>query len=150
MTIARIYYAPLDHLTFGGTGDRSFWEIKAPADRQVVLHGFSVTSNYTTDERARLVLKRYTTDGTGSAVTEVKANGDNSLTAEAAVIHTVTPGTGGDVLAGWQWSQQGELLWLPTPEIRVVIPAGARVALNLVTALAAGRVWSGWLAWEEL
>jgi hypothetical protein len=150
MTIARVYYAPFENLTFGGTGDRSFWEIKAPADRQVVLHGFSATSDYTTDERARLVMKRFTTDGTGTAVTEVKANGDNSLTSEATVIHTVTPGTAGDVLAAWRWSQQGELLWLPTPEMRVVIPAGSRVGLTLAAALGAARNWSGWLCWEEL
>lgn len=150
MTIARVYYAPFQALTFGGTGDRSFWEIKAPADRQVVIHAFSVTSDYTTDERARLVLKRYSTDGTGTAVTEVKANGDNSLTAEAAVIHTVTPGTAGDIIAAWRWSQQGELLFLPTPEMRIVIPAGSRLGLNLVTALGAARAWSGYLCWEEL
>lgn len=150
MTIARVYYAPFAYLAFGGTGDRNFWEIKAPADRQIIVHGFSVTSDYTTDERARLRLIRYSTDGTGTAVTEVKANGDNSLTSEATVIHTVTPGTASDIMAAWQWSQQGELLFLPTPEMRPVIPAGGRLALNLTSALAAGRNWSGWLCWEEI
>jgi hypothetical protein len=152
MAIARVYYAPFDYLTFGATGDRSIWEIKAPADRQVIIHGFSLTSlkGVTAAEAARLKLARYTTDGTGTAVTEVKANGDNGLTAEATVIHTVTPGTIGDVEKCWIWSQQGELLYLPTPEIRPVLPQGTRMALNLVTALAAGTSWSGWLAWEEV
>jgi hypothetical protein len=153
MTVAaRIYTAPFDYLTFGGTGDRSFWELKAPADRQIILHGFSVTSlkGITAAEAARLKLARYTTDGTGTAVTEVKTNGDNSLAPEGTLIHTVTPGTLGDVLKAWIWSQQGELLYLPTPEMREVLPAGTRVALNLVTALAAGTSWSGWVSWEEV
>ena len=147
---ARVYTASFENLAFGGTGDRSFWELKAPADRQVIIHGFSVTSDYTTDERARLRLARYSTDGTGTAVTEVKTNEGNPLAAESTAIHTVTPGTLGDVLKSWRWSQQGELLYLPTPEMREVVSAGSRIALNLVAALGAARNWSGWVCWEEV
>jgi hypothetical protein len=154
MTVAaRVYYAPFSEVSFGGTSNRSLWEIKAPADRQIIVHGFSVTSaqGITAAELATLRLARFSTDGTGTAVTEVKSNGDNGLTPEATTIHSVTPGTMSDVLAAWCWSQQGELLFLPTPEIRPVIPAGGRLALNLVTALAGGaRTWCGWLVWEEV
>jgi len=153
MTVAaRVYTAPIDFVSFGGTSDRSLWELKAPADRQIIFHAFSVTSaqGAVAPEVARLVLARYSTDGTGTAVTEVKTNGDNSLAPEGTLIHSVTPGTPGDVLKAWLWSQQGELLYLPTPEIREVIPAGGRLALNLVTALAAARNWSGWISWEEV
>jgi hypothetical protein len=147
---ARIYTAPFENLTFGGTADRSFFEIKAPADRCIILHGFSVTSDYVTDERARLRLSRYSTDGTGTAVAEVKTNSNNALTSESTVIHTVTPGTLGDTLKAWRWSQQGELLYLPTPEMREITDVGGRMALNLVAALGAGRSWSGWVCWEEI
>lgn len=147
---ARVYKAAFENLSFGGTSDRSFFEIKAPADRCIILHGFSVTSDHITDERARLRLARYTTDGTGTAVTEVKANANNALTSEATVTHTVTPGTIGDVLMSWRWSQQGELLYLPTPEMRETTDVSGRLALNLVAALGAARNWSGWICWEEV
>lgn len=152
--IGRVYYAPFDSIAFGGTGDRNFFEIQAPADRQVILHSFSVTSvkGITAAELAKVVLKRFSTDGTGTAVTEVKANQDNSLAPESTVVSAATPGTAADILCAWAWSQQGELLFMPTPEMRPVTAAGANaIGLNLVTALAGGAsTWSGWVCWEEV
>jgi hypothetical protein len=150
MTIARMYAAAGENLAFGGTADRSLFEIKAGSAQIVVVHGFRVTSDYTTDERARLRLAYYSTDGTGTAITETKLNSGNGNPNLAAVIHTVTPGTVGGIIDAWRWSQQGELLFLPTPELRPILQASERLALNLQAALGAARNWSFSLWWEEL
>lgn len=147
---SRMYTALFENIAFGVTADRSFFEITAPADRCVIIHAFSVTSDHLTDERARLRLCRYTTVGTGTAVVEEKTNDNNALTSESSILHTVTPGTLGAQLKAWRWSQQGELLYLPTPEMRETSSVGGRFGLNLVAALAANRNWSGWLSWEEI
>lgn len=146
-----VYYAPLDALSVTTDADQDIFELTAPSSKRVILHGFSLTSSYTTDERARLRLLQRTTAGSGgSAATEVAADDGNDTAATAALVTlNTTPGTAGDILGGWQWSQQGELLFLPTPEMRPVVAKSARIALNLNTALGGTRTWSGWVCWEE-
>jgi hypothetical protein len=146
-----VYYVPLDALSVTTDADQDLFEIVAAATKRVILHGFSLTSTYTTDERIRLrLLQRTTTGSGGSAATEVAADDGNDTAATAAVATLVTtPGTAGDILAGFQWSQQGELLFLPTPEMRPVVAKSSRIALNINSAVAGTRTWSGWVCWEE-
>lgn len=149
--MGRIYQIPIDAINVTNDADQDIWELVAPAGGKVTLHGFSLSSATTTDERARLRLVRRSTTGSGgSASTEVPTDDDNTMAAGAALSTLVTtPGTIGDILGGWQWSQQGELLYLPTPELRPSVSASARLALNLQIALGGTRTWSGWVAWEE-
>lgn len=148
----RLYVIPFDALTVTNDADQDIWELVAPAAGPCILHGFSLTSATTTDERVRLRLVRRSTTGSGgSASTEVPLEDGNTMAAGAALSTLVTtPGTIGDILKGWQWSQQGELLYLPTPELRPSISVSARLALNLQTAVASSRTWSGWCSWEEV
>jgi len=153
MTIGRVYKVPFDALSVTNDADQDIFEMLPGSVRDIVLHGFSLTSSNTADERARLRLVRRSTTGTGGAgATEVPIHPGNTNTADCAVATLVTtPGTIGAILMGWQWSQQGELLYLPTPEMReVAVKSGDRLALNLQTAVAATRTWSGWVCWEEI
>lgn len=158
MTVAaRVYYmaAELENRNFGGTVNQGFWGLTAPGDRQIIIHGFSVTSaqGATAAENIRLRLATYSTALTGTGATEVKANGDNSLASETAALYTVTAvGTLDRHICSWVWSQQGELLYLPTPEMRPVVAAGGRIALECLSTINAttGRAWSGWVCWEEV
>lgn len=146
-----VYYVPLDALSVTTDADQDLFEIVAAASKRVILHGFSLSSTYTTDERVRLrLLQRTTTGSGGSGATEVAADDGNDTAATAAVSTLVTtPGTAGDILAGFQWSQQGELLFLPTPEMRPVVAKSSRLALNINSAVGGTRTWSGWVCWEE-
>jgi hypothetical protein len=149
--MGRKYYIPLDALTVTNDADQDIWELVAPSGSPCILHGFELNSALTTDERVRLRLVRRSTTGTGgSAATEVPAN-DNDTTTIGAALSTLvtTPGTIGDIICGWQWSQQYPLIFMPTPEMRPDIVAGGRMALNLQTAVGASRTWSGWVCWEE-
>ena len=148
----RIYFAPLDALSVTNDADQDIFELGTSSGKQAILHGFSLTSSYTTDERARLRLIRRTATGSGgSAVTEVGGDQGNGVsnTVTALTLQT-TPGTGSTILKGWQWSQQGELLYLPTPEMRPVMSVSSFLALNLQTALGGTRTWSGWVAWSAI
>jgi len=153
MTIGRVYKIPFDSIAVTTDADQDIFEMVPGSVRDVVLHGFSLTSDYTTDERCRLrLLRRSTTGSGGAAATEVPGHPGNTNTADCAINQLVTtPGTIGAILLGWRWSQQGELLYLPTPEIReVAVKSGDRLCLNLQSALGGTRNWSGWVAWEEI
>jgi hypothetical protein len=149
--MARLYSVPLDAISVTTDADQDIWELTAPATKLLVLHSFSLTSSQTTDERVRLRLMRRTAGGTGgSNTTEVPLDAGNAVAATGALVTlATTPGTAGDIIAGWQWSQQGELLYLPTPEMRVVVAASGRLALNLQSATGGTRTWSGYVTWAE-
>jgi hypothetical protein len=68
----------------------------------------------------------------------------------ALVTLATTPGSAGAILQAWRWGQQGELLYLPTPEMRPVVEASGRLALYIGAALGGTRTWSGYVTWEEL
>ncbi len=148
----RLYIAPLDAISVTNDADQDIWEIASSSGKQVILHGFSLTSAYTTDERARLRLIRRTASGSGGGTATILALDQGNAVAATAVVETLntTPGTGSNILKGFQWSQQGELLYLPTPEMRPVISVSSWLCLNLQIALGGTRTWSGWVTWEEV
>lgn len=147
----RMYVVPLDALSVTTDADQDIFGLSSNASKQVILHGFSLTSSYTTDERARLRLIRRTAVGSGgSAATSVALDQGNGVSASTTVrTLDTTPGSGSTILQGFQWSQQGELLYLPTPELRPVMSVSGFLALNLQVALGGTRTWSGWIKWEE-
>ena len=148
----RLYVIPLDGITVTNDADQDIWELVNASGVLCYLHAFSLTSTTTSDERVRLRLVRRSTTGSGgSGSTEVPVEDGNTMTAQAALSTLVTtPGTIGDIIKGWQWNQQGELLYLPTPEMRPSISSGGRLCLNLQTAVASDRTWSGYVVWEEI
>ena|SRR5688572_2506919 len=148
----RIYTLPLDAISVTTDADQDIWGLSNTNAKQVILHGFSLTSTYTTDERARLRLIRRTAVGSGGSAGTVLAvdQGNAIASVVTARVLDTTPGSGASILNGWQWSQQGELLYLPTPELRDVISVSSFLCLNLQVALGGTRTWSGWVRWEEV
>lgn len=148
----RMYTLPLDAIIVTNDADQDIWELSNSSAKQVILHGFSLTSSYTTDERARLRLVRRTASGSGGSSGTILAEdqGNGIASAVTAEILNTTPGTTSNILKGWQWSQQGELLYLPTPDMRPVLSVSSFLCLNLQVALGGTRTWSGWVEWEEL
>jgi hypothetical protein len=147
----RIYTLPLDAISVTNDADQDIWELSNSSTKQVVLHGFSLTTSNTTDERVRLQLIRRTATGSGGSSGTVVAVDQGNAIASAVTAKTLqtTPGTGSTILNGWQWSQQGELLYLPTPELRDVLSVSSFLCLHLQTAVGGTRTWSGWVRFEE-
>lgn len=152
MAIGRVYSVPFENLSVTNDSDQDIFEIVNGSTSALVLLGFELYSATTSDERVRLrLLRRSTTGSGGSAATEVPLDGGNTVSAAAAVATLVTaPGTAGSILKAWYWSQLSPLIYLPTPEEQVIVSPSGRVALNLLTAVASTRNWSGFVKWAEV
>lgn len=146
-----IYTVPFDNLSVTNDSDQDIWALAGPSDAALKLHHFELYSATTTDERVRLRLLRRSGAGSGgSASTEVAADGTSATLGTAVTQLVTTPGSAGDVLHAWYWSQLSPLIYLPTPETRIVVAPSGILALNLETAVASTRNWSGFVTFEEI
>lgn len=146
-----VYTVPFENLSVTNDSDQDIWEITAPSDAAVEIVHFELYSAVTTDERVRLRLVRRSTAGSGGAgATEVPVKGTLAAVGTAVTQLNTTPGTLGDVLHAWYWSQLAPLVYLPVPEERIILPPSGRVGLNLLTAVASTRNWSGFVTFREL
>ncbi len=147
--MGRIYYAPFDDIQVTNDADQDVWELGAVTNK-VILHGFQMTSDITAAEVVDLRLVRRSTSGDGAGVTEVQAKTDDAAPLALVEQLALAPGTIGDIIMGWKWEQLGPLEFLPTPEMRITLDAGAFLCLNIQSPLAATTGWSGWICWEEV
>jgi len=134
------YSASFENISVSAAQD--LLEISAGSGVPLTINRVEVSWDGTTQEVCRLRLIRRSDAGSGgSAVTARALNGRNTVASAAAIQRNVTtPGTAGDVL----WTTQQNLV-VPVDELfgldqlRIVVPAGARLGLNLVNAPAAAR-----------
>jgi len=147
--MGRMVQAPLNSITVSSDATQDLWSLMAAATNKLILHGWEISSDAIEATLLECTLKRLTAVGSGgTALTEVKLDTDDgSITASARAGDT-TPGTAGDILAGFQWEQLGPLGIIYTPEIRPVIEVSTGIALVCNTADAFEM--SGWICWEEL
>jgi hypothetical protein len=148
--MGRIVYCPIPSVSVTTDSDQDIFQLTAGSANKIKLHAFELYSAAIAAEAVALRLVRRTTDGSGTAQTEVKADEDDGTITGALATLQTAPGTLGDVLAHFHWEQLGPLVFLPTPELRPMVQEGGRIAVNLQTALAGTTVWSGWVAWEEI
>jgi hypothetical protein len=155
--IGRMYYACLENISVTNDPDQDVVQIVNGSTRKLVIHELSITSaqGVTAAELARLRLVRRSAAGTGggTAATIEKADPDNDQASGVTSITptVLTPGTiSGTPFRGYQWSQQGEVLWLATPELRAYVPKSGILSVNLNNALGGTRVWTINLGWEEV
>lgn len=149
--MGRIYVCPFVGLSVTNDSDQDIWEIIGHANGSFILHSFELYSSHTSDERVSLrMVRRSTTGSGGSAATEVRALPGDAANSVAVNQLVTTPGTIGDIGPGFLWGQLAPLIWLPTPEKRIIVPASGRLCLNLGTAVGATRTWSGELTFEEI
>jgi len=149
--MGRMCSAVFDNITVTNDSDQDIIELVNSANCVAILHAIEMTSGVTTDEVVRLRLMRRSTTGTGgTGITETHMDGDTSTIQVAASYLVTTPGTASDILEAWQWHQLIPFQFIPTPECRPIIAPSGRIALNLQSAVASSRVWSGHAIWEEL
>lgn len=148
-----MYSAPFANLTVTNDSNQDIIELTAPSDAVVKIHRIVVNSATTTDERVQLKLVRLSVAGSGgAAVTEVALDGVSEATGGgvAAVTLNTANGTVSATIQAWYWSQLAPFDELPTPECRVVVPPSGIIALNLATAVASSRNWSGFVLYEVI
>ena len=147
--MGRMVQAPLNSITIGADATQDLWSLMAAATNKLILHGWEISSDAIAATLLELTLLRLSAVGSaGAPVTEVKLDTDDGAITGSVRVGDTTPGTPGDVLAGFQWEQLGPLGIIYTPEMRPVIEVSTGVALVCNTADAFEM--SGWICWEEV
>jgi hypothetical protein len=149
--MGRIFTVPLSNLSVTNDADQDIIEMVNGSGVTAILHEIELNSALTTDERVRLRLCRRSTTGSGgTALTEAPGSVGDAGAALAVSALVTAPGTIGAILEEWYWSQLAPFVYIPVPEGRFTIPPSGRLCLNLLTAVASTRSWSGRAKWEEV
>lgn len=147
--MGRMVQAPLNSITIGSDATQDLWSLMAAATNKLILHGWEISSDAVAATLLEVTLLRLSAVGSvGATVTEVKLDTDDGAITGSVRVGDTTPGTPGDVLAGFQWEQLGPLGIIYTPEMRPVIEVSTGIALVCNTADAFEM--SGWVCWEEI
>jgi hypothetical protein len=147
--MGRMVIAPLNSITIGADATQDLWSLMAAATNKLILHGWEISSDSIAAALLECTLLRLSAGGSvGAALTEVKLDTDDGAITGIARAGDTTPGTPGDILAGFQWEQLGPLGMIYTPEMRPVIEVSTGIALVCNTADAFEM--SGWICWEEI
>jgi len=147
--MGRMVQAPINSITVGADATQDLWSLMAAATNKLILHGWEISSDSVTAVLLEVTLLRLSAVGSvGAVATAVKLDTDDGAITGIARVGDTTPGTPGDVLAGFQWEQLGPLGIIYTPEMRPVIEVSTGIALVCNTADAFEM--SGWICWEEI
>jgi len=147
--MGRMVQAPLNSVTIGADATQDLWSLMAAATNKLILHGWEISSDAIAATLLEVTLLRLSAVGSvGAVATAVKLDTDDGAITGIARVGDTTPGTPGDVLAGYQWEQLGPLGMIYTPEMRPVIEVSTGIALVCNTADAFEM--SGWICWEEV
>jgi hypothetical protein len=147
--MGRMVQAPLNSITIGSDATQDLWSLMAAATNKLILHGWEISSDAIAATLLEVTLLRLSAVGSvGATATEVKLDTDDGAITGSVRTGDTTPGTPGDILAGYQWEQLGPLGMIYTPEMRPVIEVSTGIALVCNTADAFEM--SGWICWEEI
>ena len=147
--MGRMVITPLAAISITSSANQDVFSLMAASTNKLKLHGWEITSAATSAVISAIKLQRITLVGNGgAAATAVMLDKDDGAITGSVRTGDTTPGTAGDIMAGFQWEQLGPLGMIYTPEMRPVIDVSNGIALLLVTAVAITA--SGWVAWEEL
>ncbi len=97
-------------ITIGADATQDLWSLMAAATNKLILHGWEISSDAIAATLLEVTLLRLSAVGSaGATVTEVKLDTDDGAITGSVRVGDTTPGTPGDILAGYQWEQLGPL-----------------------------------------
>jgi hypothetical protein len=151
--MGRMYSAHIEGTA--ATAQVDFFEVVAPSDAVVIIHGVWISQSSDVDsEQLRVAIKRgSTTSGSGGSAFTPNPHhfGDAAFGGTVEVMNT-TKATSGtitthhsdsfNVLNGW--------VWLPTPEMRLILSPSQRMTVELLTTPADSLTFNGTIVFEEL
>ena len=147
--MGRMVQAPINSITIGADAAQDLWSLMAAATNKLILHGWEISSDAIVATLLEVTLLRLSAVGSvGAAATVVKLDTETAPATGSVRVGDTTPGTPGDILAGYQWEQLGPLGMIYTPEMRPVI--GVSTGIALVCNTADAFEMSGWVCWEEI
>lgn len=136
---------------------QNLWEIIAAASTSLLIHSIrlefvpTITSGVAQDVRAAISIQTISTTGTGgSAITPIAEHPRNSVAAVTTFNSLVTaPGTLGVVKSASNPSIIVPFERIFTPDQRIPITGGGRLAINLAAGLGSTIVLSSEIYFEE-
>jgi hypothetical protein len=142
------------------TAQVDFFEILAPSSAVLVVHAVELTQSTevgdATAEGLSILHKRgnasVTSGSGGSTPTPGGLEEGFAASGVTAEANNTTKMTGGTIttLRSSNWIVQQPYLWLPTPELRHVVPPGFRYTVELATTPADSITVSGELVFERI
>lgn len=148
--MGRMYSAVFEEVAV--TAVQDLFEINAPADSVIIVHGFEISqSSDTESEQLNLLVHRASASGSGGSTPTARplALGDAAFggTIEA---NNTTPGTEGTFIHAACFNVLTGYVWIPTPECRPIISPSARLVIELQTTPADELTMSGVVYFEEI
>lgn len=142
---------PIRAITLSSDSDMDILQFGAAATRRCIVHAMTLTTDQSTAQYLdTCIVTRSTAGSGGSAITEAAIDGGDSATPSTTANYNVTtPGTIGRTLWPYYWNITQEYLFLPTPEMRIIISESAFWALHLATAVSGTVKVSGTVIVEE-
>ncbi len=139
------------------TGTLSFTEVAVTAQQDLfqvealttpikILAIYLSQSNIVGDaaEEGLSILIRRATDAVTNDVAEALLDlGSSALLADLAINETTELVTGTEIIHSEVWNIRMPFMWLPTPEMQIVVPIGDAVVVNLNTTPAGSTTMSG-------
>ncbi len=119
-----------------------------------ILHAVYISQNTDmgdAEAEALTIRFRRVTDALTNVTAEVKLdNGSAAANADLNVNDTTPLVTGAQTIHAECWNIQMPFIWLPPPEMRIIVPVDDVVTVNLVSAPTDSLTMSGTMYFEEI
>ena len=140
------------------TAAQDLFEVVAPADSIVVIHGVEISQHTDVGDAAEEILRisidrgAATSGSGGSSVTPAPLNfGDAAFGGTVEANNTTIASTGTIVtLHSSAWNIRMPWLWLPSPEMRIILSPSQRLTVELIAAPADSITTNGTIYLEEI
>lgn len=124
--------------------------LTAGSNVAVLVHEIRMTTNLTADERNVIALHRVSAAGSGgSAATEMPLDPGSPAADTAIVFGNTTQATPGTFIQQDSWSVLVPYHYLPTPEMRLIVPGGGIVVCELTETITSASISIN-ITWEEI
>ena len=156
MSLGMMYTAQFSGVAVSAQQD--LFELVAPSDAVVVIHQIVLAQSSETgdaqEEGLLVQLKRgATTSGSaGSSVTPVPLQAGFSAAGSTVEANNTTKASSGTIvtLHSEAWNIRAPFVWLPPPELRVVVSPGVRFTVELATTPNDSITMGGTVYFEEI
>lgn len=148
-------------VTFTGvavTAQQDLFELVSASDSITVIHQISLSQSTEVgdaqEEGLAILIKRgQTTSGSGgTAPTPVSLETGSAAFGGTTEVNNTTKASAGTIVTTWAeaWNVRGPFIWLPTPEMRLILGPSTRMTVELGTTPADSITMHGTMIFEEL
>lgn len=154
--MGRMYTAQFNGVAV--TAQQDFFELVAPAEAAVLVHGFVLGQTTEAGDAEEeflsiLVKSGQTTSGSGgTAPTPVPTDFNSAAAGATTEVNNTTKATAGTIVTHHAdaWNVRSQYLWLPSPEMRFHLAPSRRFTVELATTPADSITMNGTIYFEEI